>query len=185
MIYGTSPSAAIFNKEPALPNPARCSGCQGLPVQELTHPAALAAIALLGLNDHVLKACFPCFLTGKLSDFAGVFFFPLLLTALADTGLMLLDSAGRRLGTGIRFDYSLTRGKILTALAFTLVFFSLLKMSGSFRAAYVACMAAVGIPASVCPDVTDLAALVMLLPAYLLGMAVIRRAQSRRAEVQL
>ncbi len=162
--------------------PERSSGCEGLPVQELTHPAALAAIALLGMNDWILKAGFPCFLTGKLSDFAGVFFFPLLLTALADTCLMAVNWIGRRLGTGVRFDTSLTKGKLLAALAFTLVFFSLLKMSGAFRAAYIACMAVVGIPASVCPDATDLAALVMLIPAYLLGMAVVRRAQSRRAE---
>ncbi|MCA1701846.1 MAG: hypothetical protein LC808_00660 [Actinobacteria bacterium] len=31
------------------------------------------ALALLAINDHVLKARFPGFLTGKLSDFAGVF----------------------------------------------------------------------------------------------------------------
>ncbi|HSO31586.1 MAG TPA: hypothetical protein VLT33_03690 [Labilithrix sp.] len=39
----------------------------------------LLAVALLIVNDHVLKHQFPGFVTGKLSDFAGLFFFPLLL----------------------------------------------------------------------------------------------------------
>ncbi len=45
---------------------------------------ALGAVFLLLLNDHVLKAStiLPQWLTGKLSDFAGLFFFPLLLVAL-------------------------------------------------------------------------------------------------------
>ncbi len=47
----------------------------------LTSPIALAAIALLVLNDHVLKAAMPGVLTGKLSDVAGMVFFPLVLAA--------------------------------------------------------------------------------------------------------
>ena len=45
----------------------------------LLHPAALAAIAVLVLNDHVLKQAWPGFVTGKLSDVAGMVFFPLFL----------------------------------------------------------------------------------------------------------
>jgi hypothetical protein len=47
----------------------------------LATPIALCAIALLIINDHVLKAAYPGFVTGKLSDFAGLVFFPLLLAA--------------------------------------------------------------------------------------------------------
>jgi len=47
----------------------------------LARPSAIAAIALLVVNDHVLKAAYPGFVTGKLSDFAGMMFFPLLLAA--------------------------------------------------------------------------------------------------------
>jgi len=47
----------------------------------LLHPVALASIGLLILNDHVLKAAFGNALTGKLSDVAGMIFFPLLLQA--------------------------------------------------------------------------------------------------------
>lgn len=47
----------------------------------LLHPVALGAIALLILNDHFLKKAFPGFVTGKLSDVAGLVFFPLLVLA--------------------------------------------------------------------------------------------------------
>jgi hypothetical protein len=45
------------------------------------HPVALAALLALGLNDHVLKAAWPCWWTGKLSDVAGLAVFPLLVAA--------------------------------------------------------------------------------------------------------
>ncbi len=50
----------------------------------LLRPTALLAIALLVINDHVLKAQVPGLVTGKLSDVAGLIFFPLLLAALAE-----------------------------------------------------------------------------------------------------
>lgn len=43
------------------------------------HPVSLAAIAVLVLNDHWWKAALHNTLTGKLSDFAGLVFFPLFL----------------------------------------------------------------------------------------------------------
>jgi hypothetical protein len=43
----------------------------------------LAAVALLVLNDHVFKARWPGLVTGKLSDVAGLTFFPIVLDALA------------------------------------------------------------------------------------------------------
>jgi hypothetical protein len=49
----------------------------------LLHPVSLAAIALLVVNDHVFKAAWPGLVTGKLSDVAGLVFFPLLLAAVA------------------------------------------------------------------------------------------------------
>lgn len=47
----------------------------------LVHPVPLVAMAVLALNDHWGKAAFPGFVTGKLSDLAGLAFFPLLLQA--------------------------------------------------------------------------------------------------------
>ncbi len=48
----------------------------------LAHPVAVSAVGLLVLNDHALKAAFPGFVTGKLSDVAGMVFFPLFLASL-------------------------------------------------------------------------------------------------------
>ena len=45
----------------------------------ILHPLCLLSVFLLGLNDHYLKWEHPSYLTGKLSDFAGLVFFPLLL----------------------------------------------------------------------------------------------------------
>ncbi|HWO26908.1 MAG TPA: hypothetical protein VNO30_49600 [Kofleriaceae bacterium] len=47
----------------------------------LVAPATLGAIALLVVNDHLLKTHAPGVVTGKLSDLAGMVFFPLLLAA--------------------------------------------------------------------------------------------------------
>jgi hypothetical protein len=47
----------------------------------IVHPLALVAVGLLLLNDHYLKHAFPGALTGKLSDVAGLAFFPLLVIA--------------------------------------------------------------------------------------------------------
>jgi hypothetical protein len=53
--------------------------------KDLLHPLPLAAVAVLALNDHALKGAgvLPGWVTGKLSDVAGLFFFPLLLSAIA------------------------------------------------------------------------------------------------------
>lgn len=44
----------------------------------LLHPIAIGALALLVLNDHVLKAAWPGLVTGKASDVAGLVLLPLL-----------------------------------------------------------------------------------------------------------
>ena len=48
----------------------------------ITHIFSVTSIALLGINDHYLKDVYPSWLTGKLSDFAGMVFFPLLVELL-------------------------------------------------------------------------------------------------------
>lgn len=65
----------------------------------LVHPAFTGALVVLVLNDHVLKAAFSNAITGKLSDFAGLFVITILLAlvlpvrpalALAGTGFVVL-----------------------------------------------------------------------------------------------
>lgn len=60
--------------------------------EHICHPVALAAVAVLAANDHLLKGSglLPGALTGKLSDVAGLFFFPLLLSAAIRGGRLLL-----------------------------------------------------------------------------------------------
>ena len=49
----------------------------------ILHPVALAALIALVVNDHVGKPCYPGWVTGKLSDAAGLIVFPLLACAVA------------------------------------------------------------------------------------------------------
>lgn len=49
--------------------------------RDLLHPVALIALGTLIVNDRFLKAAWPSWWTGKLSDVAGMMFFPLLLAA--------------------------------------------------------------------------------------------------------
>ncbi len=72
------------------------------------HPVALASLALLVLNDNVLKGVGPGWLTGKLSDVAGLAFLPFLVLALADV-------VRRRRPPG-------PRAAVVTAVATALVF---------------------------------------------------------------
>ncbi len=51
--------------------------------QRLTHPAVVGAVAILALNDHVLKTRGPNLITGKLSDVAGLFVVAVLIAVLA------------------------------------------------------------------------------------------------------
>jgi hypothetical protein len=88
-----------------------------VPADALLHPAVPSALALFVLNDHVLKGAgvVPGAVTGKLSDFTGLVFFPLLLVALAE---LARGALGRPWGPHRR-DVVLAVG--LTAVVFTLV----------------------------------------------------------------
>ena len=93
----------------AHPEPGAAISIRG--AQLLSHPLMLCAIALLVLNDHWWKSAYSGVVTGKLSDFAGLCFFPVLL-------LLLWSSfpGGRRVGRG-----ELAVCCSVTALIFALV----------------------------------------------------------------
>jgi hypothetical protein len=50
----------------------------------MIHPMVVVAVVVLVVNDHVLKALWPGALTGKLSDIAGMTFFPLFLLSVQE-----------------------------------------------------------------------------------------------------
>ncbi len=52
----------------------------------LLHPVSLAAMAVLALNDHLLKQAWPGHVTGKIWVVAGVFFFPVVFMAVGVPG---------------------------------------------------------------------------------------------------
>ena len=60
----------------------------------LLHPLAVAAMVVVIVNDRVLKTRYPSEVTGKLSDVAGLIFFPLLVVSVAE-GARRLVMRGR------------------------------------------------------------------------------------------
>ena len=74
----------------------------------LFHPVIVLAIAVLVINDHVLKARFDSWWTGKLSDVAGLVFFPALLAYAAQL-------------VGARHPRTIVVAAIATALVFAAV----------------------------------------------------------------
>ncbi len=71
-----------------------------------------AGVLTMALNDHVLKRAYPGFVTGKLSDVAGMVFFPLLLA------LLLRPLSARAVVTDRGRDLTLATLCAVTALVF-------------------------------------------------------------------
>ena len=71
----------------------------------LLHPVIVLALAGLILNDHVLKPAHPGWLTGKLSDVAGLIFFPVLVVAVAE---LAIPAARRHVTATLTFAVCLT-----------------------------------------------------------------------------
>ncbi len=78
----------------------------------LLHPVAFGSVVVLLINDHWGKTHCPGVITGKLSDFAGLVFFPLLLTTVIDAAARVF---GRRTGPS---QGTLLGGIVLTGAAF-------------------------------------------------------------------
>ena len=121
----------------------------------LQHPATWLSIALLLVNDHILKVFCPSWLTGKLSDFAGLFFFPFIVAA----GLSFLLS---------KYEVpSLRVGQI--AFGFVGIWFILLKTFPlvNFLTTGLASLL-IGYPTRFVMDPTDLVALFAMFPAWII-----------------
>jgi hypothetical protein len=142
----------------------------GLPVNELLAPLPLLALVVLVGNDWLLKGtAAPEWLTGKLSDFAGLFAFPLLATAVGD----LVLYAAARLGAPI--DFTLRRWKLATAIALTGIVFAAMKLSPVVGGFVEHAWSSLVGGSSIYPDPTDVVALVVLPATWLVGRRVIAR----------
>lgn len=147
----------------------------------------MACMVVLVFNDHVAKDRWPSVVTGKLSDFAGLAFFPLLLVSLAEA----LRWAFRREA------WQLGRVAVLIACLATGVAFSAIKLwepaGDAFRLAngvarwpvdaVVSLLGGEGLPAlrpvRLVADPTDLVAL----PALWFSVWVAGRTERRRAAI--
>ena len=139
-----------------------------LPLGELVQPWPIAAMALLAVNDHFFKGAdvLPAWLTGKLSDFAGLLFFPLLCTALVDTVLAFVRAP---------IDPTLRVGKALVACLLTGLGFAAIELWPAAARGYARAVSAIGVPSTSTPDPSDLLALVMLPIAFAIARAHVRR----------
>ena len=128
---------------------------------------------MLLVNDWVLKRAWrdgPLHaVAGKLSDIAGLAFAPVVLTAAI--GLVLAVAA--RLGA--RVDPSLTRRRLLLAIAATGIGFAAVKLSPAAAEAVASALSHLGRPAAIYLDRSDLFCLPALAIAYWIGRDELRR----------
>ncbi len=117
------------------------------PLRALLSPFWLGALALLVVNDHFLKGAglLPGEVTGKLSDFAGLFLAPTLMAA-----VLLVRSR---------------RGLLACHIAVGIVF-AAIQVSAEAAAGWSAMMGLVGFPWHITRDVTDLIALPALVASW-------------------
>lgn len=133
----------------------------------MTRGLPLLAVAVLVLNDHVLKPRFGAMpglgvLTGKLSDFAGLFFFPLFLVDAMRVVVRRRVLAGACLATAIVFSLVKT-----TSLGHEIYSVGLGVLQWPFRAfVHRGSLPSVR-PVRMTMDPTDLVALVSIVGAWL------------------
>jgi hypothetical protein len=167
---GNGPRPSIFDRLRRGLRGVDHAAAPALPLGEAVHPVALAAAAALAANDWLLKPCLePGLVTGKLSDLAGLIVAPVALSAAI--GLVLHLAA--RLGA--RVDPSLSRRRLLACTAATGLVFAAVKLDPAAGRALAALIAALGRPAAIAPDRTDLVCLPALAVALWIGRDELRR----------
>jgi len=158
------------------------SSSRNIPGAELCRPLPLAGLALMALNDHLLRVRWPGLVTGKISDLAVLLYLPGLLAAFAASLLLAWNALARRLGAR-ELDAGPTRARILAACFLSGLALVLLKLSPAARDLYVHALAAIDFVRErpryrLELDPTDLVALVVLPLAVLDGLACVRRAEA-------
>lgn len=164
------PPAVSVHVSPYLNEPEVKSQLVGFLAPAVPSPQTLKALALLALNDHVLKGAglLPGWLTGKLSDFTGLYFAPLLLAEL----WMLARPRPE--------PFVLVRRVAWAALGLGLLFTGI-KTSPDFSQRYETALSLLGRRAYNTVDPTDLAALPMLAVAVWDARRLARGSAAKRA----
>lgn len=154
-------------------------GRRALPAGELLHPVPLVALILLVANDWLAKPspAVPGWLSGKLSDVAGLVAAPLVATAAVDCALLLAARAGARV------DFSLGRGRLTAAVFTSGLAFAAVKLWPAAARAFERAGGLVGLDWRAVADPTDLVALPALAVAWWVGRREIARVPLGRIEV--
>ncbi len=121
--------------------------------QILAHHATLLAITLYFVNNHILQKMFPTWWTGKLSDFAWLFFFPIVML------FILVSVFPHRITEKKNFD---TFVFLITGIVYSLV--KTIPWANNVVAEYIGLI--IRIPVFIAVDVTDLLALLALVTSY-------------------
>ncbi|HTO01050.1 MAG TPA: hypothetical protein VL068_10275 [Microthrixaceae bacterium] len=87
-----------------------------VPGDLLLHPVALIALGLVILNDRFLKVHYPSAITGKLSDFAGLVYFPLFVVSVLEGFRWLARRRPWELGPRAITIVSMFLGVIMTLI---------------------------------------------------------------------
>lgn len=133
-----------------------------LGVGYFVHPVPLIAVAILALNDHFLKYQFPSEFTGKLSDVAGLFLFPLFLVALVCLTANLIQDKRESI-------YWINRPLLVGAILVTAAIFSAVKLSHAAADFYLQTLGRLGFPSRIVMDPSDLWTLFILIFTYWYG----------------
>ncbi len=131
----------------------------------LTHPWSIAAVMILALNDHVFKGFWPGWTTGKLSDFAGLFFFPFIVITLAGIFFSARHRSPLRVGR--------------VAFCIVAVWFAGAKAIPFIHMATTGAVSTFLGPVQIVRDPTDIIALLSLWPAWRLYKEVVVRPTGR------
>ncbi len=124
------------------------------------HPFILLSIALLVLNDHLLKTFTPSWATGKISDFAGLFFFPFLI------GVLFQAIRPKRIPS---------RRALLVGFLLTATVFAGIKTVPEVNAWAIHLLSSLyRQPVQITLDPTDCLALVVFIPAWALWLGIER-----------
>ncbi len=139
------------------------------------HPGALVALVTLLANDWWAKRAYPSWVTGKLSDVAGLVMAPLALTAAIGALCWVAMALGARL------DPSLTRRRLAFAITAVAAPFLATKLSETAARAVVEVLAIFGGHPRIVCDPTDLLALPALWISWRIGSAELRLVPRGRA----
>jgi hypothetical protein len=118
----------------------------------------------MALNDHYLKRAFPGWLSGKLSDYLGMFYFPLFLCALACLAANGASALGKQ---GDRPVAYIGPWGMRASCAFALALLTAVKLSSGGNAWVVAEFSRHLFPIRIALDPTDMQAAAALPLSYL------------------